>query len=80
MSVEVCPPITRMVSQRAIRHTIGQQAEETAMQDVNLDLGRLRQANVLPFLVSWRFCLGNLGLDDRVAPSGAIPSTFLPLV
>ncbi len=32
------------------------------MKNANQDLNRLRQPNVLPFSVSWRCYLGNLGL------------------
>ena len=60
MSVEVCPPITKLAAQRPFNRKMGQQTEEIAMRNVNQDLNRLRQPNVLPFSASWRCYPGNL--------------------
>jgi hypothetical protein len=61
MSVEVCPRFTRLLSQRLFHRKIGQQTEEIAAHNVNQDLNRLLQPNVLPFSASWRCYPGNLG-------------------
>ncbi len=60
ISVEVCLPVTRLAAHRPFHREIGQQTEEIAAHNVNQDLNRLRQLNVLPFSASWRCYLGNL--------------------
>ena len=40
-------------------------SEEIAAHNVNQDLIRIRQPNVLPLSASWRFYLGNLGFTGE---------------
>ncbi len=61
MSVEVCRPFTRLAAQRPFNRKTSQQTEEIAMRNVNQDLNRLRQPNLLSFSASWRRYPGNLG-------------------
>ncbi len=56
-----CVPITRLAAQRPFNRKIGQQTEEIVMQRVNQTPNGLRQPNLLQYLVSGRWYLGNLG-------------------
>ncbi len=49
MSVEVRPPIMRLAAQRLFNRKTNQAMEEIAMRNVNQDLCRLRQPNLLRF-------------------------------
>ena len=73
MSVEVCPRFARLLSQRPFHREIGQQTEEIAAHNVNQDLNRLRQPNVLPFAVRATAPIAHAGARD-VPPTDWIPS------
>ncbi len=60
MSVEVCPPFTRLAAQPLFNRKKQPTNEEFAMNNANQDANRLRQPNVLQFLAGWRCYQGNL--------------------
>ncbi len=77
MSVGVRSPVTRLAAQRPFDRKTSQQTEEIAMRNVNQDLNRLRQPNLLPFLASWRCYPGNLGYLYLSEPCRCVGTFFL---
>ena len=54
MSVEVCPPMTRLAAHRPFGRKVGEQTEKFAMRSTHQKVNHLRQPHVLPFSASER--------------------------